>query len=101
MLRWLLFATLLLLSCTGCLADRPPASQNAPISFTGRVVYVPLEGGFYGLEDAQGNHYLPDHIPADLRRDGQPVRVLARPAPPTVGYRMWGRRILVEKIAPP
>ncbi|TYO98712.1 hypothetical protein EDC39_10574 [Geothermobacter ehrlichii] len=98
---WFLLFLLLTLPFTGCFADRPPAPADDRISFTGRVVFVPLEGGFFGLEDAQGNHYLPDRIPAALRRDGQKVRVVARPAPPTVGYRMWGRRIVIEEIGPP
>lgn len=101
-MRILLIFILSLLSCCCSPANSTRATTSAEnIEFSGKVIYVALEGGFWGLEDQSGSHYLPDKIPAELRIDGQPVRVKARPAPPAVGFRMWGKRIIIEEISSP
>ncbi|PNU20780.1 hypothetical protein C2E25_05155 [Geothermobacter hydrogeniphilus] len=98
----IIILAILLAACSTdpIMAEQPSDSENL-IAFTGRIIHVNLEGGFYGIEDQAGHHYLPDHIPPALRRDGQPVRVKARPAPPAVGFRMWGQRIIIEEISAP
>jgi len=98
----LIILAFLLAACSANSITTEKASEpEERIEFTGRVIHVELEGGFYGIEDQAGHHYLPDHIPPALRRDGQPVRVKARPAPPAAGFRMWGRRIIIEEISAP
>ncbi len=96
-----LILILLLLGCTAPVSEgtTPAADKQQPtLNFDARVIYVALEGGFFGLQDEQGRHYLPDSIPPELRHNGQAVTVKAHPAPPSVGFRMWGQKIIIEEI---
>ncbi len=77
-------------------ADRGP--KEAILDFTGTIVYVPLEGGFFGIVDRNGRQYDPLHLPESLRRDGLQVRVKARPVPEAIGFRMWGLKIEIIDI---
>jgi len=82
-------------------ACHPTGAEKQTVNtftFDGRVVRVSIEGGFFGLVDRQGNRYLPDRLPAAMRRHNLPVRVRARLLPPAPSYRMWGRRIQLEEI---
>jgi hypothetical protein len=98
----LFLITGLLSGCTATAAAPENSSvttrQKQSLSFSGQVIRVELEGGFFGLEDEQGRHYLPDRIPEELKKDGQEVQVEAHPAPPSVGFRMWGERIIIDEI---
>lgn len=99
----LFLITGLLVGCTAKAAPPENSSVNTrqgqSLSFAGKIIRVELEGGFFGLEDEQGHHYLPDQLPKDLMIDGQKVLVKARPAPPSIGFRMWGERIIIEEIS--
>ncbi|GAB4551549.1 MAG: hypothetical protein Tsb0017_01450 [Geothermobacteraceae bacterium] len=82
-------------------ACHPTGAEKQTVNtftFDGRVVHVRIEGGFFGLIDRQGNRYLPDRLPAAMRRHNLPVRVRAKLLPPAPSYRMWGRRIQLEEI---
>jgi hypothetical protein len=70
------------------------------LRFTGTVVYLPFEGGFYGLVADDGSRYDPGDLPQPLRKDGLPVRVTARRLERMVGFHMWGARIEVVEIQP-
>jgi len=95
----LILLTCLLVSCGSSRPATPEkASDGTRLEIEARVIRVHIEGGFFGLEDAAGNHYLPDRLPAELRHDGLPVLVKARPAPAAIGFRMWGQRIIIEEI---
>ncbi|MGQ9623435.1 MAG: hypothetical protein ACUVTO_08430 [Candidatus Caldatribacteriaceae bacterium] len=48
------------------------------ISFTGQIVYVDLEGGFWGIIADSGAHYEPLNLPKDYQNGGQRVAVTAR-----------------------
>ncbi len=76
-----------------------PAS--AIITFSGKVVYQPLEGGFWGLIDDAGQRYLPERLAPAFQHDGLRVLVRATLADETFGIQMWGTRIRlldIEKI---
>ncbi|RME35252.1 MAG: hypothetical protein D6794_09730 [Deltaproteobacteria bacterium] len=93
-------AFFLSLFLTACRSGYPNKPDTTFFTFDGRVVFVGIEGGFFGLVDDQGNRFLPDRLPADLMRTNLPVHVRARFLPPAPGFRMWGRRIHIEEIAP-
>ena len=97
-------AWLLLFLVAGCCSpavsgDNRPASDDGDLlRFTGRVVFVSLEGGFYGLVAEDGRKYDPLNLPQEYRRDGLQVRVTARPVQNAVGFHMWGTRIEIINI---
>lgn len=41
----------------------------------GKVIYLPLEGGAYGIEADNGKKYLPVNMPNQLKKDGAEVNV--------------------------
>lgn len=93
----LLFSLLLLLATSACsAATNTPDAAKTPIN--GKVVYVAVEGGFYGLVSEDGQRYLPTDLPREFRQDGLPVRVRLEPLPATVGFRMWGTKVRLLTI---
>lgn len=66
--------------------------------FTGRVVYVPIEGGFFGIVADDGRKYDPRNLPEAFQRDGLPVQVTARPLEGIVGFHMWGQIVEIVEI---
>lgn len=92
-----------LLLVAGCTAAPPEAASSTAaqegnvLHITGRVVHVPIEGGFFGIEGEDGTHYDPVNLSEDFRKDGLRVRVTARPREEVVSIRMWGR--IIEIIA--
>lgn len=58
----------------------------------GVIVRHPFEDGVYGIEDAQGNQYLPVVMPDQLKSEGKKVACIARDSD-MVSYIMWGQPI--------
>ncbi|PIQ60961.1 MAG: hypothetical protein COV99_10180 [Bacteroidetes bacterium CG12_big_fil_rev_8_21_14_0_65_60_17] len=66
----------------------------------GTLSYQDLEGGFWGLTDAQGNRYvLLDGLPDSMKKDGMPVLATIEPAH-VLGTAMWGIYVHVLSIEP-
>lgn len=93
---------LFLLTVPSLLSAGEPADMTppAPFSFSGRVVHVTLEGGFFGLVADDGSRYDPMNLPETFRNDGLRVTVKARRVPGAVSIRMWGTIIEVLEILP-
>ncbi len=99
---------LLVLLLAGCSWDtaaavgghRESASENRGeiIEFTGTVLHVPLEGGFYGILSEHDRKYDPVNLPESFRHDGMDIRLKARTLPGAVGFHMWGKRIEILEI---
>lgn len=105
------FTVVLLLLVAGCAcatSDAPPpadrrgapaaAQEEGVLRFSGRVVHVPIEGGFFGIIADDGRKYDPRNLPAELQRDGLAVQVAARPLEGVVGFHMWGRIVEIVEI---
>lgn len=60
------------------------------VEFAATVVYVPLEGGFYGLRTDGGRQYEPRNLPAAMRKDGLRVRVRGILVTGVASFRQWG-----------
>lgn len=80
-------------------------SEEARLEFIGTIVYVPLEGGFYGIEaDAQENQalkkYLPSHLTEAFQQEGLRVKVQAQLITGQMSFRMWGQMIDIISILP-
>lgn len=113
----LLFATGMLCVLSACApsgstssetaADEPPAGteqetdntmNSDAIEATGTVVYVDLEGGFYGLMAEDGARYDPSGLPEAYQQDGLRVSFTVEPRENVLTSRMWGRVVRLVEI---
>lgn len=76
----------------------PAAGEEKVLQFNGKIVHVPIEGGFFGIVADDGRKFDPRNLPEAFRRDGTPVRVTARPLKGVVGFHMWGEIVEIERI---
>jgi hypothetical protein len=76
----------------------PSATGEKLLEFTGTVVFIPLEGGFYGIVGEDGRRYDPLNLADSLQKDGLKVRVKARPVEHGASFHMWGQRIEIVEI---
>ena len=59
-------------------------------SISGKIVYVPLEGGFWGVKTKKDKNYLPLEMPEILKIDGIEVTLKVRKVKDAVSTFMWG-----------
>ena len=88
----------LLVLLGGCGAVEGNGAPEQDIRFTGRVVYIDLEGGFWGLVAEDGSRYDPGGLPEAYRVDGMAVRARVRPQPDQVSFHMWGTLVELLEI---
>lgn len=84
----------------GTLWSRPGASGGdqwtdaqafaSPQPLVAEVKAVELEGGFYGLETADGTRLLPSNLPPPLRAPGRRLAIRTLPDTDRVTARLWG-----------
>jgi len=94
-----LFLFFILHSCTGTISDKSNETISRIISSRdiiegiGTIIYVDLEGGFYGII-ADDKHYLPVNLSKEFEKDGLRVKFKAKIQKNLVSIHMWG--ILIE-----
>lgn len=69
------------------------------ISATGTIEFIELEGGFFGIVTAEGDHYLPLNLPEEFRVDGLGVTFTARTAPDVNTIYMWGIPVSIQTMS--
>lgn len=75
--------------------------SSAEFTLIGKVVYISLEGGFYGIEERDsGNKYLPLNLPETFQKAGIEVQVQAKRVKDISGIHMWGEYIHIQTIEP-
>ena len=77
------------------------ASTQAPadaFEFTGTVIYMDLEGGFYAIDADDGNKYDPLNLPQAFRKEGLRVKVSAQHQTDVMSMHMYGTIIQILKI---
>ena len=107
-IRWFCVAALTgaLLVLGGCSSSAPdtamPADPNMPadtegpkpedlVSGTGTVVYVEMEGGFWGIVTSDSTQYEPgSSLPDSLQTNGLDIRFRGKENPGQPSIRMWG-----------
>lgn len=57
---------------------------------TGKVVYVKLEAGFWGIIDKEGNQWLPMEMPDQLKIEGKEVTLTIEEEEDSISFNMWG-----------
>jgi hypothetical protein len=72
-------------------------STEPSMSFVGRIIYVSLEGGFYGIESDNGNKFNPLNLPKQFKRPGLLVQVNGI-VKQVFTHRMWGQSIYIDNI---
>ena len=93
-----LFIPILLIgvSCIGCSLEE---SNNDQIyGTTGTVIYVDLEGGFYGIISVNGNYYDPINLPVGFHEDGIHVRFLYIIRDAQMSIHQWGTLIEIVSV---
>ncbi len=64
------------------------------MKITGKVVYVSIEGGVYGIIDQSGRKYLPVNMPNQLKKEGASVTCSVRPSDVESVF-MWGEPVYI------
>lgn len=78
---------------TGCFPDFGLGPSPEVIEAVGTVVFVELEGGFYGIVADDGARYIPRNLPMEFQQDGLRVRFRARILKEVATIYMWGQPI--------
>lgn len=61
----------------------------------GTVKYIDLEIGFWGIETADGEKFIPVNMPEQLKNQGREVEITAELSPDLGGLHMWGTYIKI------
>jgi len=99
----LILVLALLVLPAGCAAQQETPETAAANSredtrqFKAEVIWIPLEGGFYGLLAEDGSKYLPLNLPAEFQRDGLQVTVEGE-LKQVMTIQMWGTPLEIKKI---
>jgi len=94
--RLILHCAVLLLCIAGCCSHLPAGPGEG--SFRGEVVYLDIEGGFYGIVTQGGMRLKPMHLPARYRHDGLLVQGKYRSLEDRMTLQMWGRPVELTDI---
>jgi len=73
-------------------------ADDKSLSFQGEVVFIEIEGGFYGIIDQNGQKYLPSNLPDILKQNGLKVRGTAQLKSGKLGFKQWGKMIDILEI---
>jgi len=73
--------------------------ENDTTSASGIVLYTDIEGGIYGIVTDSGEHYLPENLSSEFKKDSLRISfegiITDRPT-----SAMWGRTITLTKVVP-
>jgi hypothetical protein len=81
----------------GGLYTSGPAKET--VAITGTVVFVDLEGGFYGIAADDGTRYLPLDLPGEFAQDGLPVTAEVVVKEDVATIQQWGTPVEIIAIA--
>lgn len=73
------------------------------VSGKGEIVFVELEGGFFGIIADDGQRFDPINLDSELRVSGLKVRFSGTVRRNVIGIHMWGtplELIQIEKLTP-
>ncbi|HED08260.1 MAG TPA: hypothetical protein ENI57_09110 [Ignavibacteria bacterium] len=65
---------------------------------TGTVVYVGVEGGFYGINADNGENYDPTNLSDEFKKDSLRVSFEYKLSENQISVHMWGKIIDIVKI---
>lgn len=65
------------------------------IHIVGKVVYMDLGPGFWGIVDDRGGEWRPVHVPDQLKLRGKAVRLTAEKVSEDASVFMWGTPVRI------
>ena len=68
------------------------------IKIEGKVVYMPLETGFWGIESPQGNQWRPVNMPEQLKIEGKEAHLEAEEFKEEFSLFMWGTPVKITSF---
>ena len=74
--------------------------NNELIYGTGTIIYLEIEGGFYGILSDDGEHYDPTNLPIEYQKDGLRISYIAKERSDLLNFHMWGKIIELINIHP-
>lgn len=113
------FLALFLLLVAGCSKPSPEVARTSPdnvpdlgevieeddgpdpaniVSGVGTIVYMDLEGGFYGLVAEDGTKYNPLNLADEFKQDSLRVRFRAETKTDVMTTRMWGTNVEILEM---
>ena len=75
-------------------------SDNELIYGTGTIIYLKIEGGFYGILSDDGEHYDPINLPIEYQQDGLRISFIAKERSDLLSFHMWGKIVELISIYP-
>lgn len=73
-------------------------NEESGVHTTGRIEYIDLEGGFYGIIGDDGVKYDPVNLSSDFKQDSLRVRFEGKILTDQASFHMWGTLIELTKI---
>ena len=80
------------------IAKTPISQQTNGQMITGTVLYIPIEGGFYGLIADDGTKYDPTNLAEEYKQNGLRVKFKVNPKKGVASIHMWGTIVEIMKI---
>ena len=78
----------------------PCSSSTCKVQGYGTMKYLPMEGGFYGIQADSGARYRPVNLPGECAEEELRVRFCAQPLEGVVSFHMWGLPVKIVEIEP-
>ena len=75
-------------------------SYNELIYGTGTIIYLKIEGGFYGILSDDDQHYDPINLPLEYQKEGLRISFIAKERSDLLSFHMWGKIIELISIYP-
>jgi hypothetical protein len=89
----------MLINFTACSQKTQIQEQNWEGNvITGTVVYMDLEGGFYGIKGDDGNNYDPLNLSSEYQKNGIRIKASISFEKNVSSIRMWGKIIRINQI---
>jgi hypothetical protein len=79
-------------------SKKTPQQQKNEQMITGTVMYIPIEGGFYGLVADDGKKYDPINLPEEYKQNGLRVKFQVERKKSMASIHMWGIIAEIVKI---
>jgi len=95
----LLIVLVLSVSCNQYVShEKNLQSDENIVKANGTVIYIELEGGFFGIIADDGSKYKPINLTESFQKDGLKVRFEGKLNTELMGIYMWGKLIEITKI---
>lgn len=92
----LILIAVLIYLFVGCNNQNIVDSNNSEAK--GRVIYLPFEGGFYGIETENKKYLDPINLRDEYKKDSLKIQLTYRERTDLASVHMWGKLIEIIEI---